>query len=69
VNWRAYQAHLGEPPSRLRLVEPDECAAEWVAFAIADHNRRERSRRIAVEVALVFGVLAVGLGAFLWVMR
>jgi predicted HNH restriction endonuclease len=63
VNWRAYQEQLGEPP-RLRLVD-DESAAEWVAHAIAAHNRSERNRRVAKEVAIIFGVLACALGAFL----
>jgi small neutral amino acid transporter SnatA (MarC family) len=53
---------------RLRLVD-DEAAAEWIAHVVREHNREERRRRIAREMAIVFGVLACALGAFLWVMR
>jgi small neutral amino acid transporter SnatA (MarC family) len=53
---------------RLRLVD-DESAAEWVAHVVAEANRRERNRQIKIEFAIVFGVLAVGLGAFLYFMN
>jgi hypothetical protein len=43
----------------------DVVGDQWVAHAIAAHNRRERNRRVAKEVAIIFGVLACALGAFL----
>jgi hypothetical protein len=60
---KAYAAREPIAP-RLRLVD-DESAAEWVAFAIAEHNRNEKRRQVAREMAIVFGVLAVALAAFL----
>jgi hypothetical protein len=67
VTWRTYQSQLGEPRRvtnldeyRTRRAETDECAAEWVAAAVAEHNRKARRRQQAIDFAI--GIVA-GAGA------